>query len=532
MSDIQIGDNPLSIVDTIRYLNTPSEFVKDQFGIDIDKFPKQKEIINKFFLQQGNKDLYKYLILLCGMRSGKSTIVSMMCLYHLFRFLIIDDVENWFDTVLGKKLKNKGLSWICLATSEKQAMITLFSKMRDDLEQNVLAGKFFANYDFKIKKSGIIDFPGKNFMIECGPSHASGLVGRTAAFVAIDEFGHMKKSNSPPDGSDYVFSLISKSTMTLDTFGKIALLSSPVSMSDPITTKLAEAKAGEIPKCIWYHEPTWVMNPYETEENLRKMCTSEAEFLRDMAAIPSMVSYDKEKVKFFKTDFKLNDDIKNILSVNNLHVDKMTPRALGLDPASTRDSFGIATCKIVKEKIFSKKYQRTLLMDRFIIDGVKTFSAEAKGDQINPIEVSDFIFNDVIANYNIVSCGFDIWMYAEMLYNIQSTIRNKDLFKQHYLNKNDYDLFIDHVDNDKADILYNEILQDEVLRLEIINEKRVDHPKDGSKDTLDACMQSFLAAVNYATGNISFKPKKAIVSTFDYQKTVNNKNEIIRFKKI
>jgi len=243
-------DSPLSTKDIIRYSLYPSEFVKKELGINIDKFPKQKEIINTYFSQdEDGIDLYKYLVLLCGMRSGKSYLVSTMCLYQLFRFMIIDDMSNWAAEVLKKEIKFPNLHWICAAKSEQQAMDTLFSKIASMIEENQNNNGFFSNYNIKINRGEII-VKDKNFYVFCGPSHASGLVGRTVAFAAIDEFGHLKNTNKPPDGADYIFEFLTKSTMTLGRFGKMAVLSSPVSTTDPIVRKLNEAKAGKLPSLI------------------------------------------------------------------------------------------------------------------------------------------------------------------------------------------------------------------------------------------------------------------------------------------
>ncbi|MBA2851771.1 hypothetical protein HNP86_001930 [Methanococcus maripaludis] len=330
----------------------------------------------------------------------------------------------------------------------------------------------------------------RNLNVLCGPSHASGLVGRTAAFVAIDEFGHMKNSEAGPDGANYLFKYLSASTMTMDTFGKVLALSSPVYVGDPITSKIEEAKSGKLPLSVWYKEPTWVMNPYESEEKLRAFCSDEGVFLRDFAAEPGYVDYTNMKEKLFANqDINLSLEMENILHDDN-HCDEHI-RYLGLDPAIKGDQFGIALSRVDD------------LTGNVIVDGVTTFNERLKdengdvikskkGELLDAEAVNNYVYGDLFDRYpNIVASSTDIYMYAELLQRISERVYQFDV--RHVLRK-EYEDFKGSLDFGKVSVAYHDKLYKELRDLELINDKRVDHPKMGSKDIADAVVQAYTLA--------------------------------------
>jgi hypothetical protein len=83
-----------------------------------------------------------------------------------------------------------------------------------------------------------------------------------------------------------------------------------------------------------------------------------------------------------------------------------------------------------------------------------------------------------------VSVTFDQWNSADMIQSLRALNINADL---HTVAKKDYDTLSTAIYDGRLRGYWNEILvEDELLKLKLINNTKVDHPTSGSKDLADS----------------------------------------------
>jgi len=463
-------DCPLSPREILRYMLKPSEFVKNELGLEL--FPKQAEIIDMYFERDDKGvDKYKYLALMCGMRAGKSTIIASMMLYQIFRFIILDDIGEFLYEKIGRIVENMGFTCIAMAAgSREQAKDTLFSKVRYLITKSQMSGKFFAHYKINVK-SQEIDFE-KNLNIWVGPGTVKSGVGRTVMFAALDEVAQWKDSGFGPDTFEGVFSYMQGSTTTFGTFGKLAVLSSPDHPGDPIVRTYSKIKSGELSPGIAFHYPTWELNPTFTKEELLKQADSEEAFRLKFAADPYAVVTVSRRTKLFRGKIPLDHNMFNVLESDVYSDDR--PRVLGLDPAVKSDTFGIAIGYY------------DWAHDQIVIDGIKALQPEDAGGELDAKEILSYIVDNICNRFNILTFGVDTHMYIELEQTLESLGLIKD-FK--WLTRQHYENFKFDLETEKVKVVYHPKLYKELRDIEIVNERRVDHPRGGSKDVADAVVQ-------------------------------------------
>lgn len=463
-------DCPLSSRDILKYFLKPSEFVKQELGLQL--FPKQAEIIDKYYERDENGiDKYKYLTLMCGMRAGKSTIIASMMLYQIFRFIILDDISEFLLDKLGRVVENMGFTCIAMAAgSREQAKDTLFSKVQYLVTKSQIEGKFFSYYKSNIK-SQEVEFE-KNLNIWVGPGTTRSSVGRTVMFAALDEVAQWKDSGFGPDTFEGVFSYIQGSTSTFGTFGKLAILSSPDHPGDPVVRTYSKIKSGELKPGIAFHYSTWELNPSFTKEQLMEEADSEEAFRLKFAADPYAVVTTSKRTKLFKGNITLDHEMYNVLESDIYSDDKL--RVLGLDPAIKSDTFGIA--------IGYYDWNN----DQIVVDGIKELKPGDVGGELDAREVLSYIVDNICNRFNVTRFGVDTHMYIELEQTLESMGLIKD-FK--WLTRQHYENFKFDLESQKVKVVYHPTLYKELKDIEIINDRRVDHPRNSSKDISDAVVQ-------------------------------------------
>jgi hypothetical protein len=91
---------------------------------------------------------------------------------------------------------------------------------------------------------------------------------------------------------------------------------------------------------------------------------------------------------------------------------------------------------------------------------------------------------DLAKRFPVASVTFDQWQSADMIQSLRSLGINADL---HSVRKTDYDTLSTTIYDRRFRGYWNEILvEDELLKLRLINNTKVDHPSSGSKDLADA----------------------------------------------
>lgn len=223
----------------------------------------RQQIISKW----GSK--FQELILVLGRRSGKSFMVSVIALYEVYRFLMMDHPQarfplTEFDTI----------SIVNIANSQRQAKGAIFDKMRS----YCFKSPFFSQYVGK-EIQGEIHFltphdkkenerriaQGNTSLLTgtiqaiSGHSNSSTLVGLTVAVVIIDEMAEMAGNNPEGNADEILYDKLKPALATFGSDGKMICISNPLAPQGKFYN-LYESSFDD-PYTLMFQLPTWLSNP-------------------------------------------------------------------------------------------------------------------------------------------------------------------------------------------------------------------------------------------------------------------------------
>ncbi len=283
--------------------------------------------------------------------------------------------------------------------------------------------------------------------------------------------------------------------------GKVILLSFPRYKGDYICQRYDES-AGEA-KVLRVKAPTWVMNPFVTREDL------EPEFKRNPVMAnqrfgcepPEMVDAffrDPARVRqCFKGNWVLQDagtlDEKLVLKENPdliplnddgtfkdwFKCNDEYMRFIHVDLALKRDR--AALCMVHSPGVRKIEVERgvTDLLPVVKMDLIHYWEASV-GQEIDFQNIRDFI-KDLARKFPVGLVTFDRWQSAD---TIQILTKRGISCDNHSVKRNDYDtLATAFYDNRFTGYFHNILVEDELLKLQVLENGKVDHP-DGLHDDL------------------------------------------------
>lgn len=456
----------------------PIWWTNEVLGVDL--FPAQEEIMREFYRSRYNPLLpqYKQLILVAGMRSGKTALASVMGCYEFWDAITMPNPAEYY-----KLLKNQKLFIQIVSVSEKQASDGVFSNIQTMLENCEWLNTWF---DVDIRSDNV-ECNDKRIKLQTLSSWATTAVGRTSRCVIFDELA-LFESTGGKRGAWEIWSRLKKSTDTLGDDGHVIGISSPQHPTDIIMRLHLEGKNAmrreyeirtekiKIPpnykpnNILSYMRPTWEMNPNFNESVLREEYKRDLPtFYRDYACKPEIAG----GIEFPEGVFL--KPMVNILQMESLPLMTDKSRVLAIDPAVTNDRFGIA-CGYLDN-----------MTGGISVDGVHKFTKKEGDAFIRPSEIRAYL-DYVIPRINANVFIFDTWMYPEIIEHVIDTYGME--FIKHIVGKEDYDRWKEQQSDDYPNpvrVVYDEHLKYEVENLLVVNGRtpRVDHPFGGSKDVSD-----------------------------------------------
>ena len=442
--------NPIEYVKkSVLARNDIVYFVREILGSD--PFPKQEEILREFYrLKEDGTPKYNKLIWCSGMRSGKSKMAAWIAAYELFWLCTLKDPAEFFGLDKGSRITIN-----IVATSTDTADDAIFGQLsymlrHSDFINNVLNLDYRKEYIFCEEK---------NVKCQLLSSWSTTGVGRTAKLVVFDEISFLEET-SGKRGAWELFTRLSKATATVHPYGRVVAISSPKHPNDVILTLIRKYKNSDSALCLI--TPTWEVNPNLTFEQLLEENKGNIdEFWRDFGCKPSVAS-----VLEFPNGVRLEGENKAMI---NDMVDHSYLRVMAIDPAVKHDAFGLAFGYINEN-------------GEVIVDGAYRFTKKHDQPYINSLEIKEYI-KDIVYRYNIVAVVFDTWMYPELIQWMHDELGLT--IQQHIVKKQDYDRIKELMEQDMIKICEYDVLREEFEALLVINEKRVDHPVNGSKDVAD-----------------------------------------------
>lgn len=403
---------------------------------------------------------YKESDLACGMRGGKTALISMAMTYEFFCTFTLDSPSDYYG-LLGKQ----PIFHTVVATTTDTAADGIYYNVTNMIENS----EWLQTWGDLNIQSDIIKCEAKDTHMRVMGSWATSAVGRSNRAIALDELD-MFEDTAGKRGADQMYSRLRKSTDTFGQDGHVFALSSPKKDDGMILTLYRRNK--DDPNILALKKPTWEMNPAEdlTEEALKfQYRNNMSEFWRDYACEPGMVGDSQ-----FPEGVILDATAPNYL-VNIPNDWKHAERScvLSLDPAATKDGFGIATA-----------YQ---LDNGFtVVNGCIGLKKEYGQKYLRESVVLDFV-KKIIPRLNVNYMLFDTWMYPGILEYVEDECGIP--IEKHVVNSDAYDTWLGLQEKQTVRVPYVELLEVECNALivsAIKTGRKTDHPPKGSKDLADA----------------------------------------------
>lgn len=466
-------DNLKFLYDCYRYNRDPIAFYNEILGNNFEPYyHMQEKIIREFHRDlYGKGSPYKYLVLACGQRIGKSKLCYGEILYGFFQALTIEDRHAKYG------IDSDQLISLAIAAQNKDTVDDgIFYDVTNILEKSEW---FNTNYDLTIRASDITCKP-LNVKIRPFSSSSYSVAGRSNFRFAIDEIDLFISSIGAKSSME-LYNVLTNSTATFGMDGKGLCCSSPKLENGTILTLYKRAternlEGKKIQKNVLaYHLPTWKANsdPKLSEKILRELYKYDLDtFYRDFAADPRSAG------GLFMPEGIVMCDIPNILDdINNIKTNEY--HVMAIDPAATSDKFGIA--------VGYYDVQR----GKYVIDGVMYLEKQKGEDFLSPARVWDVI-SKIVDGANVTTLVYDIYMYAELIEkcNVEKGVETI----RHTVDKKDYDNIKYKQSYGQIELTYDDYLQYEFKNLiikKLATKERVDHSPTSSKDMAD-CVAAVL----------------------------------------
>lgn len=424
-------------------------------------WPEQMKIIKDFYDSERN---YEEMIIVAGMRGGKTTVASIMATYEAFKLIMLRRPNKHYGLPRGNKI-----FILNVATSEQQAKDTVFAAIEARLENS----SWWKDQDcVRHHNERIFAVDDGEVILRSEHSNSASLAGKTCICVIFDELARFKERGTGKSTAEMVYATLSRSVKTFGRRGKKISISSPIHKEDYIMYLYRSTKKN--PRVYRRHLSTWEMNPTITREDLDDEFERDPETAwRDYGAIPSAAieTYFKEperlKQCFVESHLNLIDEEGNLRDIEHR---PETWYFLAGDPAFTNDSFGLAMVHRENESI--------------IADLLHRFKPEARVGrrEIDAKQVKNLIIS-LSERFDLYGVRFDTWQFPE---TVQAIEEQGIKVENHIVKKEDYDYLKELIYTGRIKGPIHEVFIEEVVSLELIRGTKIDHPRGGSKDVSDA----------------------------------------------
>lgn len=505
--DLDVEPVPIEVFVTDKhYLGLPPlSDIQIEIGRHITQIFKPETLVQLYGEEKGldwyNKYTVNEVICQLGKGSGKDHVSRVSLAYISYLLHCLRDPLGYFGKAAGVYV-----DLVNLAVNAKQAQQVFF----DPLKNLLLASPWANDVGFEPRVQEIFWFSRPVRMFS-GHSEAEGWEGYEVLIVVLDEISAFKtdvelKGQLRNKGSASEIYEMARASITsrFPSVGKVVLLSFPrfkgdfiqqryKSVIDDLIEQGGVPLDGQLGNRGGYREAqswalkaaTWEVNPTRHREEF------ENEFRRDpimararfMCEPPEMVDAyfrDPESVRaafrFKESPVDEEGRFREWFLGNDTH-----PRYIHVDLGLKRDRAAIC---MVHSPGF--KQIKTLggveNLPVIEMDYIQSWKAEDNSEI--PFAAIRSTITELTKRFTVVSVTFDQWNSADMIQSLRAANINADL---HTVAKKDYDTLSTAIYDGRLRGYWNEILvEDELLKLKLINNTKVDHPTTGSKDLADS----------------------------------------------
>jgi hypothetical protein len=491
LSQDELAEEPVPIevfVMDKKYLGLPAlspiqmEIVRH--STQILKEPTLKKLMGD---QAGSEYYKKYtdneVICMLGKGSGKDHCSRISIAYTAYLLHCLRDPLSYYGKANGVYV-----DLLNLAVNAQQAQRVFFEPLKNLL----LSSPYFNNVGFEPRVSEIFFF---SRPVRCfsGHSESEGWEGYEVMTVVLDEISAFKvdaelRGEMRAKGSaSAIYNMSKLSVMSrFPEVGKVILLSFPRYKGDFIQQRYNSAIDKNEPKCWYIKAATWEVNPTIKREDL------ESEFIRN--PIEARARFECEPPNMEDAFFRDADLVRKAFMYADDPIDEEDgsfkrwfnnsdghTRFIHIDLGLKRDRAALCMvhCSGFKEIKTSIGVETLPIVN---VDLIYSWEA-SHGNEINFASVRQMIV-DLCRKFDVGKVTFDRWQSVEMIQTLRSQGINADF---HSVKKTDYDTLMTSIYDTRLRGYWNELLvEEELLKLRLFANNKIDHPSSGSKDLADA----------------------------------------------
>ena len=447
----------------------------------------KKHTLQKLMGQAEGEEYYnKYtdneVICMLGKGSGKDHCSRISIAYTAYLLHCLRDPLSYYGKANGVYI-----DLLNLAVNAQQAQRVFFEPLKNLL----LSSPYFNNVGFEPRVSEIFFF---SRPVRCfsGHSESEGWEGYEVLTVVLDEISAFKtdaelRGETRSKGSaSAIYNMSKLSVMSrFPEVGKVILLSFPRYKGDFIQQRYFGAQQKEEPKTWFIKAATWEVNPTIKREQL------ESEYIRN--PIEARARFECEPPNMEDAYFRDPDRVRKAFMYGSNPMDEDGQfhkwfnnsdghtRFIHIDLGLKRDRSALAMVHSpgLKEVKTGMGVETLPVVN---VDLVHSWEA-SPGQEINFGHVRQMII-DLCRKFDVGLVTFDRWQSVEMIQSLRAHGINADF---HSVRKTDYDTLMTTIYDTRLRGYWNELLvEEELLKLRLFSNNKIDHPNSGSKDLADA----------------------------------------------
>jgi hypothetical protein len=431
------------------------------------------------------------VICMLGKGSGKDHCSRISIAYTAYLLHCLRDPLSYYGKANGVYV-----DLLNLAVNAQQAQRVFFEPLKNLL----LGSPYFNSVGFEPRVSEIFFFS-RPVRLFSGHSESEGWEGYEVLTIVLDEISAFKtdtelKGDTRAKGSaSAIYNMSKLSVMSrFPEVGKVILLSFPRYKGDFIQQRYFGAQERSEPKTWYIKAATWEVNPTIKRSDLeseyvRNPIEAASRFECEPPTMEDAYFRDEDLVRkaFMYADNPVDEDGRYHKWFNNADGHR---RFIHVDLGFKRDRSALCMthCAGFKEVKTSMGVEKLPVIN---VDLLHSWEA-APGEEINFASVRQMIV-DLCRKFDVAKVTFDRWQSIEMIQSLRAQGIASDF---HSVKKSDYDTLMTAIYDTRLRGYWNQILvNEELLKLRLFSNNKIDHPSGGSKDMADALAGSVFNCV-------------------------------------
>ena len=413
--------------------------------------------------------------------AGKSYMSSLISAYELHKLLCLRDPHAFF-----RLSKDSLIAVVNMSVTAGNAADIVFGELKARID-NSFWYQHFGQYD--PKKTSELEFPGRIFCIPCNSKETS-VLGYSVICGIQDEANFYHVAELKSDAKKNYYAMKRRILSRFGSYGRLVVVSSTNTVEDFTAFLEHDKDVFHVKHCLWDVNPKYETEPMEKVDGHRLPSSmvndyrkNPEQFKRDFMCIPSQA---------LEPYFKDTHSINTSCIGENLWSDGRVTDGAAFGPQERFIHIDLGLKKDAAALACGYRNGANLVID--LLARVKA----QPGGEVNFQSMRDIVYAVQNAGGNVGSVTLDGWQSADSLQQFRSRGIACDVLSVDR-DLEPYDTLKGFMYTQAALLPDDEVLKTELMRLELLKGKKVDHPRHGSKDCADAC-----AGVAYAAAKLQY----------------------------